>query len=84
MVEETEKKEYTVIVDGQKKVVHEDVLTFEEVIALAFDPVPSGPNVSFTVSYRDAADGKSGTLTKGESVKIKDGTIFNVTHTDKS
>jgi hypothetical protein len=40
--------------------------------------------VSFTVSYRDAADGKNGTLTKGQSVKIKDGTIFNVTHTDKS
>jgi hypothetical protein len=60
-------------------------LTFEHVVRLAVDPVPSGPNILITVSYRNAAGHKpAGTLVKGETVKIKNETVFNVTVTDKS
>ena len=31
------------------------MLTFMQVVALAFDPVPSGPDWVFTVTYRKAA-----------------------------
>ena len=46
-----EKKEITVIVNAQERTVTEKHLSFVEVVALAFDPVPSGPNILFTVSY---------------------------------
>jgi hypothetical protein len=65
--------------------VHEEWLTFQEVIALAFERPPTGENVVFTVTYSRAAGPRpAGTLTKDQKVKIKDGTIFNVTATDKS
>lgn len=74
-----------IIVNTREKTVDADELTFDHVVRLAFDPVPSGPNIMITVSYRHAAGEKhEGTLTQGESVKIKDGTVFVVTATDKS
>jgi multiubiquitin len=78
-------KEYTIIVNGREKVVTSKRLSFEEVIALAFDPPPTGPYIVFTVTYRRGHGNKpEGTLVEGETVKIKDGMIFNVTATDKS
>ena len=74
-----------IIVNTREKTVDADELTFDHVVRLAFDPVPNGPNIMITVSYRHAAGEKhEGTLTQGESVKIKDGTVFVVTATDKS
>jgi hypothetical protein len=76
---------YMIIVNGQQKTVETHELSFDQVVALAFDPVPSGPNVMFTVTYRRGHGEKpEGTLTEGESVKVKDGMIFDVTATDKS
>ena len=78
-------EDVTVVVNGRPRQVEHTVLTFDEVIRLAFDPVPSGPNVLLTVSYRNAADEKKGTLIEGQSVEVKQhGTVFNVTATDKS
>ncbi len=78
-------KDYTIIVNGRQKVVAEKELSFSDIIALAFDNPPSGPNIVFTVTYRRGEGQKpEGTLTEGESVKIKEGMIFNVTATDKS
>jgi hypothetical protein len=86
MTEESgkEKEDLTIVVNGQKKNVRQDELSFSDVVALAFNPVPSGPNVMITVTYRDALGDKKGSLTDGQSVKIQNGTVFNVTATDKS
>ena len=74
-----------VIVNGRKKEAPGRVLTFMQVVALAFDPVPSGPDWVFTVTYRKAArKPHEGTLTEGETVAVRNGTIFNVTATNKS
>jgi hypothetical protein len=52
---------------------------------LGFDPLPSGDNIVFTVTYRRGHGNKTaGTLVAGESVRVKDGMIFDVTVTDKS
>ncbi|WP_346150300.1 multiubiquitin domain-containing protein [Streptomyces labedae] len=76
---------YKIIVNGQERVVHTDMLSFEGVVSLAFDPVPTGPYVLITVSYRHADQKPAeGTLTVGTSVKIKNRTVFSVTATDKS
>lgn len=80
-----DKKSATIIVNASQKVVHTKELTFAEVIALAFDSVPTGQNVMFTVTYRRGHGNKpEGTLIEGQSVKVKEGMIFNVTATDKS
>ncbi len=76
---------YTITVNGRQKTVTSDGLTFDQVVALAFDPVPSGPNVEVTVAYRRGhGDKPAGSLYEGQSVKVKEGMIFDVTVTDKS
>ena len=78
-------KDYTIVVNGRQKVVSARELSFSQIVALAFDNPPSGPNIVFTITYRRGEGHKpEGTLTEGESVKIKEGMIFNVTATDKS
>ena len=80
-----ENKEYTIIVNAREKKVTEKELTFSQVVSLAFDPPPSGPNVFLTVTYRRGHGNKpEGILIVNETVKIKEGMIFNVTATDKS
>ncbi|MBD2432405.1 MULTISPECIES: multiubiquitin domain-containing protein [Fischerella] len=78
-------KDFTIIVNARQKVVTAKHLSFTEIVALAFDNLPTGPNIVFTVTYRKGEGNKpEGTLVEGETVKIKDGMIFNVTATDKS
>jgi hypothetical protein len=75
----------TIIVNGRKKVVTAKVLSFEQIVALAFETMPSGQNIVFTVVYRGGEGNKpDGTLSSGDTIKVKDGMIFNVTATDKS
>lgn len=78
-------REFTIIVNGRQKIVTERELSFVEIVALAFDNPPSGPNILFTITYRKGPHNKpEGTLLEGETIKIKNGMIFNVTATDKS
>ncbi len=78
-------KPRTIIVNGQQKVVTADELSFDQIIDLAFDPSQRGPQIEFTVDFRKGEDKKpKGSLVQGQTVKIKDGMIFNVTRTDKS
>lgn len=78
--------EITIIVNGRKKVVNDDTLTFEQVIKLAFDPPPYGENTLFTVTYRKGGNPRKseGTLVAGDNVKIKNGSIFDVSATNRS
>jgi hypothetical protein len=80
-----EKKEITIIVNGRKKEETADELSFDQVVALAFNPVPTGPNIMFTITYRHGPhENPDGSLLEGGTVKIKNGMVFNVTPTDKS
>lgn len=78
------KKEVTIIVNGREKQFPKEEISFAEVVALAFD-TPHSPDTMYTVSYRRGHGNKpEGTLVEGQSVKVKDGMIFNVTATNKS
>lgn len=80
-----DKDKVHIIVNGRKRVVTSNELTFDEVVLLAYNPVPSGPYIMLTVTYRDGAGRPpEGRLLPGQKVKIQDGTVFNVTVTDKS
>ena len=83
---EEKEKEVTIYVNGRKKdVAKNSSLSFAQLVELAFDPVPAGPNFMFTITYTKGEGSKpEGTLVEGSSVKIKDGMVFNVTATDKS
>lgn len=82
---ESTRHKFTVIVNGREKTVTEQELSFMEVVQLAFDPPPTGPFIVFTVTYRRGRGQKpEGTLVEGDSIKINEGMIFNVTATDKS
>lgn len=83
--EQGHRKDFEIIVNGRKKVVTKNELSFDEIVALAFNPAPSGPNIMFTITYRHGpAANPQGNLLEGGTVKLKDGMIFNVTATDKS
>jgi hypothetical protein len=78
-------KDFVVVVNARRKTVETDVLTFDQVVDLAFEDPRRGPNIVFTITYRHAKGPKhEGSLLEGESVEIRDGTVFNVTRTDKS
>jgi len=82
---EWEVRELVVVVNGQKKVVHKLKLSFMELVALAFNPLPTGPNWYFTITYRNGpVSNPQGTLLEGHFVRLQKGMVFNVTATDKS
>jgi hypothetical protein len=72
-----------IIVNGRPFTVLDNEVSFEEVVGLAF-PRPD-PSALFRVSYEKAAGPNTeGNLVAGQSVKVRKGTIFHVTPTDKS
>lgn len=74
-----------IIVNGRAKPVHKSELSFDEVVRLAFDNPPTGPDVVFTVTYHKGHGNKpEGSLVQGQTVKVKDGMEFNVTSTNRS
>jgi len=82
--ESQEKKDVIIIVNGREKTVAKEEISFSEVVALAFD-TPQNETVIFTVTYRRGHGNKpEGSMVSGESVRVKEGMIFNVSATNKS
>lgn len=78
-------KETTIIINGRQFQVPGKEISFSQVVALAFPTPPTGQNIMFSVTYRRGhGDKPEGTLVEGQSTKLKEGMIFNVTSTDKS
>ncbi len=77
-------KSITIIVNGRPKPVTKEELSFAEIVALA-DNIQTGADIEITVTYSRGEDKKpKGTLVAGDTVKVKDGMIFNVTATNRS
>lgn len=78
-------KEVTIIVNGKKKETVETKFSFDELVKMAYENPPYGPNTLFTITYRNGPkQNPEGTLVAGHKVKIKNRMVFNVTATDKS
>jgi len=77
---------YTIIVNTDPVVVHRDVVTFAELVKIAFPVPPTGQDVEFTVSYEHAKSSPHyGDLPDGGSVTVRHhGTTFDVDHTNRS
>lgn len=83
--EQNHSERFKIIVNARPKEVTDDEQSFNQIVALAFNPVPSGPNIVFTVSYRKGPkENPEGTMAPGQTVEVKEGMVFDVTATDKS
>jgi hypothetical protein len=83
-----EKHDFTLIVNMDKKEWDKTTISFEQVVKLAFPNPPTPPPgsvVTYTVEYeRGPKENPEGSLTKGHSVEVKSGMVFNVTETIRS
>jgi hypothetical protein len=77
-------KGFNIIVNGRPKAVTLNVLSFADVVKLAYENAPFGANTAYTVTYRNSADHKQGSLVEGGTVEVRNGTIFNVSATNQS
>ena len=78
-------KEFKIFINGRKVETVELKLCYDELIKKAFESPPTGPNILFTITYRNGPrQNREGSLAVGQCVKIKNGMVFNVTATDKS
>ena len=78
-------KGFTIIVNGTKYRVPDDEVSFDQVVDIAYPDGGRGPLITYTVDfYNGAGRPPEGKLTKGQKAKVKDGTVFNVTRTDRS
>lgn len=71
---------FNIIVNGRPKKALGPSIYFNEVVALAFNPVP--PNAFFTVTWSHG--NQAGSLTPGNSVQLQNGMKFDVTETGQS
>lgn len=80
-----EPKMVTIIINGTAKSVEKERLSFDEIVALAYETPPTGDGIQFTIQYtRGHSDKPKGTLVEGQSVKVKEGMEFDVTPTNRS
>jgi hypothetical protein len=78
-------KGFDIIVNAEQHHEEKKRISFEQVVKLAFPVPPAGQNILFTVTYYNGPKANpEGVLTAGETVKIKNGMVFNVKATDRS
>jgi hypothetical protein len=79
------KKEYSIIINARQKQWFENEISFEQVITHSFGIYQSNDSTVYTVTYSRGDDKKpNGMMVPGDSIKVKDKMVFNVTATNKS
>ena len=74
-----------IIVNGTTYSVPTDEVTFDDVVNIAYPDGGRGDLITYTMSfYNGGGRPLEGDLVEGEKAKVKDGTVFNVTRTDRS
>ena len=78
-------KGFNIIINGTSYPVPNDEVSFDQVVDIAYPDGGRGPLITYTVNfYNGAGRPPEGKLTEGKKAKVKDGTVFNVTRTDRS
>lgn len=82
----TDHNEFKIIVNGTEQNVATEVVTFDEIVNIAFPNHPTDPSMVFSVTFEKAeSKPHQGTLAAGGTVTVKHhGTIFDVTQTNRS
>lgn len=78
-------KQVDIIVNGTPHPVPDHEVSFDQVVDIAYPDGGRSPLITYTVNfYNGAGRPAEGKLTRDQEVKVKDGTVFNVTRTDRS
>jgi len=84
-VDHPHKVEHVIIVNTRRKIVPGHKISFEKVVLLAFPSGPPTPQTVYTVAYSNGPPrNREGKMVPGQSVRIKDEMIFDVTETSRS
>jgi hypothetical protein len=79
------KTEHVIIVNARRKTVTGRKVSFEQVVLLAFPDGPPSPETVYTVAYSNGPPrNPEGKMVAGQTVKIRDGMVFDVTETSRS
>lgn len=75
----------TIIINARSYEVEAKELAYQDVVNLAYNSnPPSGPNMIITVTYSRGGNGQNGSMLPGDTVKIKNKMVFDVSATDRS
>lgn len=78
-------KTFSIVVNGRQTRVEREEWSFDQLVDLAFEDPARGPQIVFTITFREAGGRiHDGELDEGQRLKVRDGTIVNVTRTDQS
>ena len=78
-------KTVTIIVEGSPHEWPEEYITYAQVVTLEVPDYSQNPQITYTVVYKRGPRNKpDGTLSKGGTVKVVEGMIFNVSPTGES
>ena len=80
---EEEGREFDIIVNGRPKVVSPKKQTYRDIARVAY-PDADFSKFLYTITYFNGEGGRGGDLVEGETVKVKNGMVFNVRRSDKS
>jgi len=76
---------YHITVNTEPKTVCKRLLSYDDVVELSGEKPPTGTDPEMTVQFEDAdRRHPDGTLFSGDFVKVKNGTIFHVSPTNRS
>jgi len=75
-------KHITIIVNARPRQVEESVVTFIEIVKLAFGSYDSNPTATYSVTWSLRAE--HGSMVLDNEIHLKEGMVFNVTRTNKS
>lgn len=76
-------KTHTIIINGRRREVTGQRISYSQVVELAFPGDPANDAIEYTVAYANP-HGKDGTLVSGQETHVKEGMIFNVSKTNRS
>lgn len=77
-------KTVTIIVEAIEHEWPKDEITYSEVVTLEDPNFPQHPERVYSVTFERAHGNKSGVLSQGGSVKVKEGMVFYVKDTGES
>lgn len=78
------KKSVTIIVEGTAHPWPKDEITYAAVVTLEDPQYPEHPERVYSVTYEKAHGNKTGMLSPGGTVKVKEGMVFFVKDTGES
>ncbi|MAS95886.1 MAG: hypothetical protein CMO55_21995 [Verrucomicrobiales bacterium] len=80
-----ESKTVTIVVEGTPHDWPKGEISFVEVVKLEVPGYTENSNITYSVKYKRGQGNKpEGTLSLGNSVKVKEGMVFNVSETGES